>query len=153
MVRERRAARFDGALPLRPIDLDGLTADELLAHYKAVRERLTKGRPRVLEPRAPDTASPEPFLVPPIPVVPERPPNIRNARHIVEPILEARGVTWAEIILDRRWRPLIIARREIYTALRQAGWSFQAIGSYVHRDHSTVIYAIETLREEKARHD
>jgi hypothetical protein len=129
-----------------------MTSDDLLAHYKAVRERLLNGRPRVLEPHAPDTTSPEPFLAPVIPTAPARPPNIRNARHVVEPILEAYGVTWAEIIMDRRWRPLIRARREVYTALRQAGWSFQAIGSYVHRDHSTVIYAIETLREERMKH-
>lgn len=135
------------------IDLDDMTADELLAHYKAVRARLLNGRPRVLEPRAPDTTSPEPFLAPVIPTAPARPPNIRNARHVVEPILEAHGVTWAEIIMDRRWRPLIRARREICTALRALGWSYQAIGAYTHRDHSTVIYAIETLKEEKARHD
>lgn len=127
-----------------------MTADELLAHYKEVRLRLRNPANKVApKPIEPPQEEPPPVTFFTYPKRSKRPPNTRNARPIIEPILKRLGVTWTEIIDDRRWRPLVLARREVCVALRDAGWSYEAIGRYINRDHSTVIYAIETWKEHK----
>jgi hypothetical protein len=151
---------------------DKLTADGLLAHYKRVRKRLgVIERPapivRVQRPRPPaPAASPPASDVTPAPVKakanapqgvtlradkPTPPanynaPNWRGARKIIVPVLAELCMTWREIIEDDRHRPYVLARRQVYHALREAGWSYPAIGALCLRDHATVIYAVKMWR-------
>jgi chromosomal replication initiation ATPase DnaA len=37
---------------------------------------------------------------------------------------------------------VMAARRELYTAMRSAGWTYSAIGRWIGRDHSTVSVAM-----------
>lgn len=74
-------------------------------------------------------------------------PNWRGARKVVLPVLIELGVTWRAIVEDDRHRPYVLARRQLYHALREAGWSYPAIGTLCLRDHSTVIYAVQMWRE------
>jgi hypothetical protein len=43
---------------------------------------------------------------------------------------------------DDRRRPLVLARREVYFALRCVGWSYPSIAQLCERDHSSVLYAV-----------
>lgn len=78
-----------------------------------------------------------------------RPPNTRNARHIVEPIIERRKIAWNDIVANKRQSKFVNARKEVCAALKQAGWSFTMIGKYINRDHTTIIYAVKTFDPEK----
>jgi len=132
-----------------------LTADELLAHYKRVlaRTRDQPPPPRVTVRRAaPPTAPVAPVRVPTAPAAPATEPlpyvpNLRAARAIVGPVLKRLDMTWEEIVRDNRQRHYVLARREVYHALRQAGWSYPSIGQLCHRDHSTILYAVQKWAE------
>ena len=134
-----------------------LTAEGLLDHYKRVLAR-TRDRPpapRVLvkrpspalasapvRPSAPPASAPAPAREP-LPYV----PNLRAARAIVAPVLKRLDMTWEEIVRDDRHRPYVLARREVYHALRQAGWSYPSIGQLCERDHSSILYAVRKWAE------
>lgn len=64
-------------------------------------------------------------------------PNPR-IRAIVEPILAAHNVLWADVAGPTRTAALVRARRDVYVALRKAGYSLPLIGSWCNRDHSTI---------------
>jgi chromosomal replication initiation ATPase DnaA len=74
-------------------------------------------------------------------------PNLRAARAIIGPVLKRLDMTWEEIIRDDRHRPYVLARREVYYALRQAGWSYPSIGQLCERDHSSILYAVQKWTE------
>jgi len=156
---------------------DNLTADALLARYKRIRERLAgPTRPAIVRVQRPPPTPPAPVAAnppqagattpPPAPGKTKPPPvnlrhgekaptlsnsfnvpNWRGARKVVLPVLIELGVTWRAIVEDDRHRPYVLARRQLYHALREAGWSYPAIGTLCLRDHSTVIYAVQMWRK------
>lgn len=129
---------------------NSLTAETLFAHYKALlaRTRGVRPAPVVLRPPpapAPTTARARVKVTPPPPeprAPGQRVPNTKGARRVLEPILRAHELTWDDIIRDDRHRPLVMARREIYFALRELGWSLPSIAQLCERDHTSVLYAI-----------
>lgn len=150
---------------------DKLTADGLLAHYKRVRKRLgvIERPPPVVRVQRPPAPAASPATPTPAPVkakanAPDKPqgvtlradkptpptnynaPNWRGARKIIVPVLAELCVTWREIVEDDRHRPYVLARRQVYHALREAGWSYPAIGALCLRDHASVIYAVKMWR-------
>jgi hypothetical protein len=155
---------------------DKLTADGLLAHYKSVRKRLgviertapvvRVQRPPTAPARPPATQATQattpapgkgkpPDSTPhgvtlradkPTPPKNYNAPNWRGARKIIVPVLAELCLTWREIIEDDRHRPYVLARRQVYHALREAGWSYPAIGALCLRDHASVIYAVKMWR-------
>ncbi len=44
------------------------------------------------------------------------------------------------------------ARQALAWALRQAGWSLESIGDFLHRDHTTIIYAVKVI-DRRRQHD
>lgn len=44
------------------------------------------------------------------------------------------------------------ARQVLAWALRQSNWSLESIGAYLHRDHTTIIYALKNV-ERRAQHN
>jgi len=57
-------------------------------------------------------------------------------------------------ILLGRSSAVMGARKAVYAALRQLGWSYPAIGRAVGRDHSTVIQVLQgSKRTRKARRE
>lgn len=65
---------------------------------------------------------------------------------IARAISASHGATWQEVKSPLRFAHLVNARREIYAALREHGWSFPAIGRFVgDRDHTTVMYALSPM--------
>jgi hypothetical protein len=122
-----------------------LTVETLFAQYKAVLARTRGGRPvAVPVPAARVTIKTKaPHDAEPVPVpIGQRVPNTKGARKVIEPILAARGLTWDDIVRDDRRRPLVLARREVYFALRCIGWSYPSIAQLCERDHSSVLYAV-----------
>ena len=55
------------------------------------------------------------------------------------------GISRGAIFSSNRSALVAEARMALAWALRQAGWSLEAIGDYLHRDHTTIIYGLETI--------
>ena len=60
------------------------------------------------------------------------------------------GVERGAIFSHSRVARIAEARMALAWALRQAGWSLESIGGYLRRDHTTIIYSLETI-ERRAR--
>ena len=101
--------------------------------------------------REPAPASPPP---PPPPPPPRRcaksacvRPIPQQALQLLQPMLEAHEVTWAELAGASQARALTVVRQAAYAALAQAGFSQSQIGSYFGgRDHSSVHHGIKMHR-------
>lgn len=117
------------------------SAEELIAHYAAVRRRLTYIPPKV-QPK-------------PIPVEPPKPMAkvIRMPRrtvrgtptvdYIIARFSRFTGVTIAEIKGETRRQKVVQVRyAAIYWSARMTGRSSMEIGKKFRRDHSTILYAI-----------
>jgi chromosomal replication initiation ATPase DnaA len=118
-------------------------------HYKAVRARLTAGRPTLPpEPVPASETPPEPTLAP---------IDLREAhayidahlddatprwRLILRGVCERHGVTRDDLAAKRKGAWIMPARLEAYWLLRQAGYSYGKIGSLLNKDHTTVIHGI-----------
>lgn len=61
---------------------------------------------------------------------------------IINRCAELFGVSAADIMSRRRIAPIMHARWALYTALRQRGWSFPAIGNFMDRHHTTVLAGV-----------
>ena len=58
-------------------------------------------------------------------------------------IASRHGLTVTEMLGPSRLRHVVVARAELYRALRAQGWSYPAIGRFAgHRDHTTIMAAI-----------
>jgi hypothetical protein len=134
-----------------------VTAESLLDHYKRVLSRTRdKPKPPIVMISRPPAIPKKVVALPPIPpmknITPDDiantgTPNVRGARKVVAPILLRRNLVWADIIRDNRHKEFVLARREIYYALRELGWSYPAIGDFCQRDHTSVLYAVQKWAE------
>lgn len=74
-------------------------------------------------------------------------PKFDDARSIVEQIAGRYSIGVRELMSSDRSRRLIRPRWHAYFALREAGFSYPAIGEIMNRDHSTVMHGIRKLSE------
>lgn len=61
------------------------------------------------------------------------------------------GVPRAAIFGRSRLAKVAEARMALAWALRQDQWSLESIGDYLHRDHTTIIYAVRTIEHKRQR--
>ncbi len=66
-----------------------------------------------------------------------------GAEHLLQEIADRHGLRPEEVLSRRRTAEVCDARLELYAALRQAGWSYPRIGTFVGRDHSTVMILLK----------
>lgn len=127
---------------------------DLIAHYKAVRERITR-QPFVtpgritLPPRPIPQAAADPVPPPPRPEVFMAGCRSIVARKLIEPILARHGFTWVEIIGPDRRAIYKRCRREVWAALHEAGLSLSRIGRTTNRDHSTICHGLKAHYKEQ----
>lgn len=124
---------------------------DLLDHYKAVRQRIT-GEPQRRIPvaayRRPVVALPAPPQAPLAPPPPDlleglvAPPRIKA---IIREVLVAHNMTWAEIVSPARTWNYTAPRRHLWKALQEAGLSLPQIGRLFKRDHTTILHGIREL--------
>lgn len=62
------------------------------------------------------------------------------------------GVEQRDLFSANRTARVAEARQALAWALRQSNWSLEAIGDFLRRDHTTIIYALKAV-EAKARHN
>jgi chromosomal replication initiator protein len=75
-----------------------------------------------------------------------------TVRRIQREAAAAAGVTVAVLLSHRRTRPLVEARRAaIVRASRETNLSFSALGRLFHRDHTTIMNAIQRQDEAEDR--
>lgn len=79
----------------------------------------------------------------------------RPKSHIVREIIKeeaARAGLKVDDILGPSRAPPIVAARSyaMWRARKEIGWSFPEIGRVFHRDHTTVMYAVNKIEREKA---
>lgn len=140
-------------LPVR----DFTNADDMIAHYKAVNERLMHPVIQVRE-------KPKPvFIAPSVPDLlkhfhevkidnvhtvfrPEKGP--KGARKIIEWVAATHGFTADEILSERRSKPLIDARWQAIAIVRLVNptWSLPKIGQvFGGRDHTTILNCLRKM--------
>lgn len=61
------------------------------------------------------------------------------------------GVPRAALFGRSRVARITQARHALAWALRQQDWSLEAIGAYLHRDHTSIIYALDRIERQSAR--
>jgi len=70
---------------------------------------------------------------------------LERAKKIRHEVCERYGITPAQINSDNRSKKLVIPRHELAYRLRnELLWSAPVIGGFMRRDHTTILYAIET---------
>jgi chromosomal replication initiation ATPase DnaA len=69
-----------------------------------------------------------------------------KTRSLIIPILKKYGVDWETMISHRRLGHLIIPRFEIYTVLRDNGYSSPRIGMICNRDHTSILHGVRKFR-------
>lgn len=66
-------------------------------------------------------------------------------------VVESMGIIWATIVSGSRFgTEVFYARCMVAKELRKAGYSLNAIGGVLNRDHSTVCYYMRQYQEVKA---
>lgn len=61
------------------------------------------------------------------------------------------GVDRSDLFGSNRTARVAEARQALAWALRQANWSLESIGDFLHRDHTTIIYAIKVTERRAER--
>jgi chromosomal replication initiator protein len=90
-------------------------------------EELERGHERALEPLHPHTR-----------------PSL-NA--VAQAIAAEYGLPMATVLGRSRYAHVAHARQALYAALRAQGLSLPAIGRFMQRDHTTILYGIQAHRE------
>jgi len=115
------------------------TLEELHAHYRAVRARISDTSKFKQE---------KSFEPPPKPVVIEfkEPTFINPPDQIIYRVAKSHGVSFADIKGTSRKQMYVLARQEAAYRLRmERGLTLQQIGKLLgHKDHTTILHAIKT---------
>jgi hypothetical protein len=127
---------------------------ELQEHYRALQARVAKRKPpprKSIPPPPPAQAEPPP---PPLP----RPNQMTMLDRIIEETCIYFGITRISLVSPRRHRaiavPRAIAMHVAYEMLKKNyDVSTTVIGRVFHRDHSTVLHAINSVRRRKSDPD
>ena len=61
------------------------------------------------------------------------------------------NVKRSELLGSSRVARVVEARQSLAWALRQSNWSLESIGDLLHRDHTTIIYALRVVDRKSAR--
>lgn len=69
-----------------------------------------------------------------------------DADAIAREVAARHRLTVNEMLGPSRDHEFVVARAQLYRALRQRGWSFPKIGRFVNRDHTTVLAALRGVR-------
>lgn len=70
-----------------------------------------------------------------------------KAREAVTPILERSKVPWSVVTGPRRFPHIVSVRREVFSALRDLGYSLTKIGLICNREHTTVLIGLRRHKE------
>jgi Bacterial dnaA protein helix-turn-helix len=129
---------------------------ELQAHYKALQARVAKRKPPPRKSIPPPPPAPAQLAEPPPP--PPRPNQMTMLDRIIEETCIYFGITRISLVSPRRHRaiavPRAIAMHVAYEMLKKNyDVSTTVIGRVFHRDHSTVIHAINSVRRRKSDPD
>ena len=76
---------------------------------------------------------------------------VANAKRLVAAVAAEHGVTVNDIMGECRTKGIVEARWEAMRAVKkETGWSTTRIGAFFHRDHTTVMHALDhALRARK----
>jgi chromosomal replication initiation ATPase DnaA len=61
------------------------------------------------------------------------------------------GVDRVDLFGSNRTARVAEARQVLAWALRQANWSLESIGDFLHRDHTTIMYAVRVVERKAER--
>lgn len=71
----------------------------------------------------------------------------RETRMEILTMLEEYDTTWLELLGPSRRAKLANCRREIYRLLHRRGWSYNKIGDFMQRDHTSVLNGVKNDRK------
>jgi hypothetical protein len=120
------------------------------AHYKAIRERIVAASYKPTPKPVQIEAHPEPIEetqqleLPPVKLN-------RGTRESLAYLLQAYGVTWADVTNVSRRPRFTRARRAIWWFLHCRGFSTVRIGELTNRDHTSVVHALQKVNSWKVK--
>lgn len=127
------------------------SADEIFAHYASVRRRIENAAAKAIRRPVEAVQAPPAMPAPPPPSLP--PVSLETlfpriaAKRILAEAADKHGVTVEDVLGPARPHRLTLARQEAMYRLRlDMRWSLPRIGSFMNRDHSTVLHGIEQHR-------
>lgn len=74
-----------------------------------------------------------------------------HAEQVVTMITARNKITVEELVGSTQHPGCVAARREVAETLRKAGFSTPKIGTVLNRDHTTVLYLLETAASSAMR--
>lgn len=120
-----------------------MNLNEQIEHYKAVRARISNAKPKISTKKIVEK-EPEPEKE-----IPQIRINPGSRLHVVHECAEQFGVTIADIMGNSKVKKIMLARREAMWRLHKfKGMSKNNIGSFLNKDHSTVVYAITAYEKQ-----
>lgn len=129
------------------------TADELMAHYRALKN---KPQPKKLQPPAP--LYNQIYLQPIGPIIPcavraarvqlaKNPSSRTKAQTIMLEICEEFDIALSDLMSPRRFMDAVLARRKAFWRLKnETTWSLPQIGRFIGKDHTTVLHGIRRFQ-------
>jgi chromosomal replication initiation ATPase DnaA len=117
----------------------------VLSAFKRAGHKRSPPPPCPRYPRAVATMAGEPAAI-----APDR--SMAGCRVIVAQIAKEHGVTFAEIMGQRRLKPVAAARKAavIAVAAHMPRWTLAKIGEFFNRDHTTILHALGRLKRRRA---
>jgi chromosomal replication initiation ATPase DnaA len=118
-----------------------LTIEELHAHYRAVRARISDTSKLKQEKSFEPPPKAEPVVI-----EFKEPTFINPPDQIIYRVAKSHGVSFADIKGNSRKQMYVLARQEAAYRLRtERGLTLQQIGKLLgHKDHTTILHAIKT---------
>lgn len=71
----------------------------------------------------------------------------RETRMEILTVLEEYDTNWLELLGPSRRAKLANCRREVYRILHKRGWSYNKIGDFMNRDHTSVMHGVRNDRK------
>lgn len=78
-------------------------------------------------------------------------PEKAHAEQVVTMVAARNKITVEELVGSTQHPVCVAARREVAETLRKAGYSTPKIGTVLNRDHTTVLYLLETAASPSRR--
>lgn len=121
------------------------TAEDVRAHYRALRQRTKAWREPLPKPKVilPEPPLPEPEPEPPPVMAPLIP--LSRPQEIFKEVCAAHRLNPIHVAGRLRTQAIVFARQEFcYRAAKETAWSLARIARFLGRDHTTIIWAVNS---------
>jgi hypothetical protein len=130
-----------------------MNLEQQIEHYKAIKQRISKGAPKPQPIQIKHTPEEKPRLGELIDRWVANKPSFRDPRlQIVAECAKEYGCTVADIFGPRKPTNIAMARRKAaYLLVQRKRTSIAEVGRYLRRDHTTILHAVKMYEKALAQ--